>query len=63
MPVGSLAAPLSERQYATKFDECAGRFIPPGELKELKGELGNLAELPSIAPVMDRLARPWMQHG
>jgi 2-methylcitrate dehydratase PrpD len=63
MPVGSLAAPLSQRQYATKFDECAARFIPAGELADLEGELGKLAELPSIAPVMDRLARPWMQHG
>ena len=58
MPVGSLAAPLSDRQYGAKFDECAERFIPPGELAELKGELGNLPDLPSIAPVMDRLARP-----
>lgn len=63
MPVGSLAAPLSDRQYGAKFDECAERFIPPGELAELKGELGNLPDLPSIAPVMDRLARPWMHHG
>jgi 2-methylcitrate dehydratase PrpD len=63
MPVGSLAAPLSERQYQAKFDECAERFIPPGELADLKGELGKLAELPSIAPVMDRLARPWAHHG
>ena len=57
MPVGSLAAPLAERQYGAKFDECAERFIPPGELAELKGELGKLADLESIAPVMDRLAR------
>jgi 2-methylcitrate dehydratase PrpD len=63
MPVGSLAAPLSERQYGTKFDECAERFIPPGALAELKGELGNLPDLPSIAPVMDRLAQPWTHHG
>jgi 2-methylcitrate dehydratase PrpD len=59
MPVGSLAAPLSERQYGTKFDECAGRFMPPGDLADLKGELGNLADLESIATVMDRLAHPW----
>jgi 2-methylcitrate dehydratase PrpD len=57
MPVGSLAAPLAERQYGAKFDECAERFIPSGELAELKGELGKLADLESIAPVMDRLAR------
>jgi 2-methylcitrate dehydratase PrpD len=63
MPVGSLAAPLSEEQYATKFDECAERFIAPGELADLKGELGKLAELPSVAPVMDRLAQPWAHHG
>ena len=63
MPVGSLAAPLSERQYQAKFDECAERFIPPGELADLKGELGKLAELPSIAPVMDRLAQAWAHHG
>ncbi len=63
MPVGSLAAPLSERQYGTKFDECAARFIPAGELADLKGQLQNLAELPSIAPVMDRLARPWASLG
>jgi len=63
MPVGSLAAPLSERQYGLKFDECAERFIPPGELAELKGELKNLPDLPSIAPVMDRLARPLAHLG
>jgi len=67
MPVGSLADPLSERQYGTKFDECAGRFIPPGELADLKGELSKLADLESIATVMDRLARSWtsprMDHG
>ena len=60
MPVGSLAAPLSERQYATKFDECAAGLIPPGELADLKGSLSSLADLESIAPVMDRLAR---HHG
>jgi 2-methylcitrate dehydratase PrpD len=59
MPVGSLAAPLSDRQYSAKFDECAERFIPPGELAELMGELRNLPDLESIAPVMDRLARPF----
>jgi 2-methylcitrate dehydratase PrpD len=63
MPVGSLAAPLTERQYGTKFDDCAERFIPPGELAELKGELGNLPDLPSIASVMDRLAHAWATHG
>jgi len=63
MPVGSLAAPLSDRQYGIKFDECAERFIPPGELAELKGELGNLPDLPSIAPVMGRLAHSWAHHG
>jgi 2-methylcitrate dehydratase PrpD len=62
MPVGSLAAPLTERQYDTKFDECAERFIPPGELACLKGELSKLADLESIAPVMDRLAQPWAHH-
>ena len=59
MPVGSLAAPLSDRQYTAKFDECAERFIPPGGLAELMGELRNLPDLKSIAPVMDRLARPF----
>jgi 2-methylcitrate dehydratase PrpD len=63
MPIGSLAAPLAERQYGLKFDECAERFIPPGELAELQGELGKLADLESIAPVMDRLAHPWTHHG
>lgn len=63
MPVGSLAAPLSERQYATKFDACAERFIPPAELADVKGELSKLADLESIAPVMDRLAQPWMDRG
>jgi 2-methylcitrate dehydratase PrpD len=63
MPVGSLAAPLSERQYSTKFDECAERFIPPGELADLKGELGSLPDLSSIAPVMDRLAHSWAHLG
>jgi len=58
MPVGSLAAPLSGRQYATKFDECAAGFIPAGELADLKGRLSSLADLASIAPVMARLARP-----
>jgi 2-methylcitrate dehydratase PrpD len=57
MPVGSLAAPLSDGQYAIKFDECAAGFVPPGELADLKGELSNLPDLESIAPVMNRLAR------
>jgi 2-methylcitrate dehydratase PrpD len=57
MPVGSLAAPLSQRQYATKFDECAAGFVPPGELADLKGNLSKLPDLETIAPVMDRLAR------
>src|SRR5688500_12890457 len=48
MPVGSLAAPLSERQYGTKFDECAAGFVPPGELADLKGGLDTLADLESI---------------
>jgi 2-methylcitrate dehydratase PrpD len=63
MPVGSLAAPLSQRQYATKFDECAEGFIASGELADLKVELDRLADLASIAPVMSRLAHPWMRHG
>ena len=63
MPVGSLAAPLTERQYGTKFDECAAGFVPPGELADLKGELSVLGDLTSIAPVMDRLAHEWMHHG
>lgn len=63
MPVGSLAAPFSERQYWTKFDECAVGFIPSGELAELKGELSRLPQLESIAPVMDRLARDWARDG
>jgi 2-methylcitrate dehydratase PrpD len=63
MPVGSLAAPLSERQYGTKFDDCAGRFMAPADLADLKGELGKLPDLSSIAPVMDRLARPWAHLG
>jgi 2-methylcitrate dehydratase PrpD len=57
MPVGSLAAPLSRRQYETKFDECAAGFVPPGELVDLKGNLSKLPDLATIAPVMDRLAR------
>ena len=56
MPVGSLAAPLSQRQYATKFDECAAGFVAPGELADLKGYLSKLPDLETIAPVMDRLA-------
>src|SRR5690606_3970235 len=60
MPVGSLAAPLSHRQYAVKFDECAAGLIAASELADLKGELSSLADLDSIAPVMNRLARSWM---
>ncbi len=63
MPVGSLAAPLSEAQYAAKFGECAAPWIPPEELAELKGELGKLPDQESIAPVMRRLARPWAHRG
>ena len=63
MPVGSLAAPLSDRQYATKFDECAAGFIAASELAELKGQLSSLADLHSIAPVMSRLARSWTPPG
>jgi 2-methylcitrate dehydratase PrpD len=63
MPVGSLAAPLSDRQYTAKFDACAERFIPPGELAELMGELRKLPDLASITPVMSRLAQPWAHHG
>jgi len=57
MPVGSLAAPLSARQYATKFDECAADFVTSGTLADLKGNLSKLPDLESIAPVMGRLSR------
>lgn len=63
MPVGSLAAPMSDGQYEAKFDECAAGFIAADELADLKGELSNLANLESIAPVMDRLARDWAHRG
>ena len=63
MPVGSLAAPLSEAQYSNKFGECAEPYISPLGLAELKGELEQLADLESIAPVMNRLAQPWALHG
>jgi len=63
MPVGSLAAPLSDRQYATKFDECAAGLIPASELADLKRSLSKLADLASIAPVMDRLAHMWSSPG
>src|SRR5690606_17819660 len=56
MPVGSLAAPLSSRQYEAKFNECAAYFIAADELADLKRSLSSLATLKSIATVMDRLA-------
>jgi 2-methylcitrate dehydratase PrpD len=56
MPVGSLAAPLSDRQYETKFEECAAGFVTPSDLEDLKGNLSQLPVLETIAPVMDRLA-------
>ena len=63
MPVGSLAVPLSDGQYETKFDECAAGFIAADGLADLKGALKNLANLESIAPVTDRLAQAWAHHG
>lgn len=59
MPVGSLAAPLSDRQYAAKFDECVEGFISSADSANLRDMLITLAEMKSLAPLMDRLARPW----
>jgi len=59
MPIGSLAAPLSDRQYAAKFDECAEGFMSPAARIDLRETLNNLASLETISPVMDRLAHSW----
>ena len=58
MPVGSLAVPLDDRQLWDKFDQCAVGHLPGGTVKALHDELARMAELPTIAPVMNLLAQP-----
>ncbi len=63
MPVGSLAAPLSDRQYETKFDECTAGLLSAADLANLKGGIKHLANSDSIAEVTGTLATGWAHHG
>ncbi len=58
MPVGSLAAPLSEAQLRAKFEECAEGLLAPDEAAALFHRIDSLAELPSVRPLTERLAAP-----
>lgn len=57
-PAGSLAAPFTEAQMWTKFNECAAGLVAEGELARLHDLLGRMEQLESIAPIMDLLVRP-----
>jgi 2-methylcitrate dehydratase PrpD len=59
MPVGSLAAPFSDAQVWAKLDGCAAGPLPPARLDALRGALGDLAGLETIAPLMAPLAGPF----
>ena len=55
MPVGSLAAPMSDEQLRQKFDQCAAGIVPPTDLDWLHALLDDLADLENIAPLMTLL--------
>lgn len=58
MPVGSLAAPMSDEQRREKFDQCAADSVAPRDLARLHALLGDLAGLESVGPLMALLAAP-----
>lgn len=63
MPAGSLAAPFTLDQHWAKLDGCAAGLIAPAALEMLRGGLANLADLPSIAPLMSLLKGPFPSEG
>jgi 2-methylcitrate dehydratase PrpD len=63
MPAGSLAAPFTLDQHMAKLDGCAAGLTPPAALESLRDGLANLADLPSIAPLMSPLKGPFPSEG
>jgi 2-methylcitrate dehydratase PrpD len=61
MPAGSLAAPFTDAQQWAKFDECATGFLPPAAIAAIHPLLDGLADLGSVAPMMNLLARPFAE--
>ena len=48
-PPGAHEEPLSEATLRTKFDECAGRVLPPGRVDDLHDLLSALPERDDVA--------------
>ena len=59
MPVGSLAAPFTLDQYWTKLEGCACGLLGTDALAELRRNLADLPDLPSLGPLMAPLAGPF----
>jgi hypothetical protein len=57
MPVGSIAAPLTDEQFRAKFAQCADGHLPGEDVAPLQDLLGRMGELRSIRPLMDLLSR------
>ena len=59
MPVGSLAAPFSLDQYWTKLEGCAAGLLAAPALADVRRNLADLPNLPSVRPLMASLAGPF----
>jgi 2-methylcitrate dehydratase PrpD len=59
MPVGSLAAPFSLRQYWTKFEGCVSALLSDEAAADLRTRLERLPELASIDLLMAPLLGPF----
>jgi 2-methylcitrate dehydratase PrpD len=57
MPVGSIAAPLTDEQFRAKFAQCADGHLPREDVARLQDMIGRMGELRSIRPLMDLLSR------
>jgi 2-methylcitrate dehydratase PrpD len=57
MPVGSIAAPLTDEQFRAKFAQCAEGHLSGEAVGRLQDLLGRMGELPSIRPLMALLSR------
>ena len=59
MPVGSLAAPFSLDQYWTKLEGCASGLLGAQALADVRRDLADLPDLPTVRPLMASLAGPF----